>query len=137
MTVRGTKCGKTAAQLAGCLVGILGLAGGCQTPGKDPAPQQEKAQPTHYTLEFGPEEHETPALPVKRKIWVQWHKGAAEGRRVEGFRGYDFNDDGRLDMVEVLSETGEVQTRLFDFDGDGRVDARRPAPGEKLELPGE
>ncbi len=80
---------------------------------------------THYILKLGPVKKHPKPLPDETPILVE--RFLAEGGKsiTEGFRGWDVNGDGRFEMVEVLDEKGGVQARLFDFDGDGRVDAQK------------
>lgn len=109
-----------------CLLCGLGLLiQACVSAGGDGSEQGLTA--THYTLEAAPaREHESP-LPDETRIFVDWHYTAGESRRSEAFRGWDFDGDQRFEMVEVLNTDGSVQSRLFDFDGDGRIDSERPS----------
>ena len=38
---------------------------------------------------------------------------------------YDFNDDGRNDMVQRLDSSGNVLEAAFDFDLDGEIDFKQ------------
>lgn len=85
---------------------------------------------THYTLKRGePTVHPKP-LPVETPIIVKRFKSDGTSVASEGFRGWDFNDDGRFEMVDVLNADGSVQARLYDFDEDGLTDMMRQV-GEK------
>lgn len=85
---------------------------------------------THYTLKRGTATQHPKPLPTEWPILVDHFQNGGEKVTTEGFRGWDFNGDGRFEMVDVLNADGSLQARLFDFDEDGRVDARRE-PGSK------
>ena len=82
---------------------------------------------THYTLKVGEKINHGAPLPSQSQIMVTWHMSDGTTNKVHGFNGWDFNKDGRYDMVEVLDEKGKVQNLVFDFDGDGVVDAVKEA----------
>jgi hypothetical protein len=88
---------------------------------------------THYTLRAGEKTVHPAPLPVEASILVDWHHADGSKKTVTGFRGYDFGGDERFEMVEVLNEDGTVQSYVYDFDGDGRVDRIAPAPPAKAE----
>jgi hypothetical protein len=96
------------------------LLAACSTTSKDD--DQDGLTRTHYLLEVGEKIPHPAPLPTETKIVVQWHLKNGETRRVEGFKGWDFNRDGRFEMVDVLNEDGTLQSRAFDFDGDGTID---------------
>lgn len=83
---------------------------------------------THYTLRAGEKTVHPAPLPAETSILVDWHHADGSKRTVTGFRGYDFGGDERFEMVEVLNEDGTIQSYVYDFDGDGRVDRIAPAP---------
>lgn len=83
---------------------------------------------THYTLHKGKTViHPTP-LPSETPILVDWFDTEGNMKTTNGFRGWDFNGDGRFEMVEVLGTDGIVQARVYDFDGDGTTDLTKPGP---------
>lgn len=92
---------------------------GCATTGGDGGDRPTK---THYVLKVGDQVPFNQLLPNLTKIKVDWHYSDGSVQTVDGYRGWDFDGDERLDMVEVLAEDGGVQKRVFDFDGDGRID---------------
>ena len=51
----------------------------------------------------------------------QFSDGHYEDR--PGYLEYDFNRDGRVDMLGVLGPEGETSMWVYDFDFDGKVDA--------------
>ena len=79
-------------------------------------------KPTHYTLRLGDAVNHQKPLPAYRPILIDWHYKNGAVKTAMGYHGWDFNQDGRLDMVEVLKENGETNTYVFDFDFDGEID---------------
>ncbi|SMF79418.1 hypothetical protein [Pseudobacteriovorax antillogorgiicola] len=41
------------------------------------------------------------------------------------YRGWDFNKDGFIDMLEELGPSGKTQSRKFDFNFDGKIDRQK------------
>ena len=41
----------------------------------------------------------------------------------EGFRGWDIDHDGKFDVLEVLAADGTTTSWVYDFNGDGKIDA--------------
>lgn len=103
------------------LVLVFGLVfSGCVTPS---AVVDVKARSrTHYVLRLGEKTRHAPPLPAATPIFVDWYYSDGSQESVIGFIGYDFTNDARFEMVEVLGEDGAVLSRVFDFDEDGRVD---------------
>ena len=100
-------------------LGAVSLVTGCATSGADESGAITK---THYTLKLGEVIPSHPPLPSRTNIQVTWHLSNGGTEDVLGYRGWDFNGDQRFEMVEVLEVDGKVQARVFDFDGDGRID---------------
>lgn len=92
----------------------------------DPKDQDGKIIKTHYTLRAGDRKLNPPPLPAKTPISVDWHYSDGSSSTISGFRGYDFDGDGRFEMVEVLKKDGTIQSYVYDFDHDGRVDQVTP-----------
>lgn len=38
------------------------------------------------------------------------------------YRAWDFNKDGRIDMLETLDKSGNVEMKVYDLDFDGTID---------------
>ena len=79
----------------------------------------------YYVLRPG---HPVPApnhLPSHTDIHVEWHFDDLSTSTDLGYRGWDFDRDGSFEMVEVFDARGDVQTRIFDFNGDGVIDETR------------
>lgn len=95
-----------------------------------PPSQVDPLTRTHCTLQIGEKIPNPTPLPEETKILVNWH--LLNGSKVTsvGFRGWDFNRDGRYEMVDVLNEDGTLQARVYDFDGDGVIDDTTPVTGE-------
>jgi hypothetical protein len=79
---------------------------------------------THFSLIKGDAVTASNELPVYYPIWVVWYRGEVEVSRELGYRGWDFNSDGRIDLVEMLTkgESPAVTARVYDFNFDGTVD---------------
>ena len=115
----------------GILLSILTYS--CVTPPEPP--KEEPVERTHFSLLKGDVEKYSSELPSYYPIWVVWYRGEVEVSRELGFRGWDFNDDGRIDLVEVMSksEPAEVTARAYDFHFDGAIDVSEEY-GKKEEL---
>jgi hypothetical protein len=53
---------------------------------------------------------------------VIWHYEDGYEDVVPGFMGWDFDRDGRFEMLDILDVSGAVIQRVFDFDDDGQID---------------
>jgi len=91
---------------------------GCSTTDKTPEGPPKR---THYLLSTGDTEIHPGLLPRETPVFVEWHYSNGEREKQKGYIGWDFNGDGRFEMVEVLAENGGVETRIFDFNGDGKI----------------
>ena len=65
-------------------------------------------------------------LPTRTDYQVTWIYRDGYQESYVGIRAWDFNDDGRYEMVEELNATGGLVRRRFDFDGDGEEDTLVP-----------
>jgi hypothetical protein len=110
-------------ELAKLALFFLVVATGCASIGPWSA-EKAAPKPLYYTLRAGTAVTNTSPLPSYTPIFVDWHfdRGPVETRL--GFKAWDFNSDGRFDMVESLSDSG-VSEASFDFDFDGRIDFRK------------
>ncbi|MCX6124724.1 MAG: hypothetical protein NTV34_08245 [Proteobacteria bacterium] len=88
--------------------------------------------PTFSLRLADPISHPKP-LPLQTSVMIDWKLGE-KTRTVEGFRGWDVNQDGVFDMIEVLSESGRTTGWAFDFDGDGKIDLQRAADPAESEV---
>ena len=104
------------------IISILGAS--CASTEKTLSPDG-KPLPTHFTLESGPVEKKADPLPDYIPIFVQSYAGEKLISRHLGYKGWDFNKDGVIDMLEVLDTQGAVLRRAFDWDRDGTVDEVR------------
>lgn len=80
---------------------------------------------THYTLATGQTTVHPGLLPRETPVFVEWHYSDGDKKSRQGFTGWDFDGDGRFEMVEVLNDDATVQATVFDFDGDGQIDGKR------------
>lgn len=60
----------------------------------------------------------------KPDIWEYYKKVEKDGKQVDVTvrKEFDLNHDGKVDMVKVFNEKGEVIKEMIDFDFDGRFD---------------
>lgn len=79
---------------------------------------------THYTLSKGETTIHPGLLPRETPVNLEWHYSNGDKKAHRGFTGWDFDGDGRYEMVEVLAEDSSMTATVFDFDGDGKIDAR-------------
>ena len=87
---------------------------------------------THYLLTTGDSEVHQGLLPNETPVFVEWHYSNGDRKKQKGFTGWDFDGDGRFEMVDVLAEDHGVDTTIFDFDGDGKIDQKtKTQPIEK------
>lgn len=63
-----------------------------------------------------------PILPQKTVIDVIWTFEDGYVQSFPGFLGWDFDRDGRFEMVEVFGPKNTIKNKVFDFDGDGKID---------------
>jgi len=83
---------------------------------------------THYTLKFGDPLPGALKMPTQVPIWVNWFNGETQVGRALAYRGWDFNGDGTFEMVECLSGTLKVESRVYAFGFDGRPSGTAPGP---------
>ncbi len=89
--------------------------------------------PSFYTLKEGAKIKNIAPLPNKTEIIVNWTYSDGGKKTQEGFRGWDFDHDGRFDMLEVLDQKGKPSVWAYDFDGDGLIDTVQKIDAEKHE----
>ncbi len=92
-------------------------------------PESGPRERTHYVLHPSPWKHYAYPLPHYRSIFLEWHYSDGSVQRTLGFHGWDFNRDGRIDMVEEVNKNATVPLRAYDFDFDGNPDI---LPASKL-----
>lgn len=108
------------AKIQSCLLMMLVCASCATTPEPE---VKGPPEPVFYTLRTAkPIKHESP-LPNKISIYVDWKMSDGSTVSKEGFRGWDIDHDGKFDVLEVLSEDGVTTSWVYDFNGDGKVDA--------------
>jgi hypothetical protein len=104
------------------LIVLAAAAGGCVTTEDETA---DPHKPTHYTLRRGPTAEHAAPLPAQTDVLVDWHYANGDRKTQTGFRGWDMDGDGRFELLEVLGPDGQVQARVYDFDGDGEIDLKK------------
>lgn len=60
----------------------------------------------------------------KPDIWEYYRKIEKDGKQIDITvrKEFDLNHDGKVDMVKIFNEKGEVVKEMIDFDFDGRFD---------------
>ena len=108
---------------------ICSLGTGCATTEKEEIVQDDKSKktkPTHSSLVINGDKsihHSAPLpsyIPVDNPLYV----GEAAVGMGADFLAWDFNRDGRIDMVEKYKSKGKIEFRAFDFNFDGKVDVK-------------
>jgi len=102
-------------------VAIIGLVG-CSTSEKPKLVESNDLKPTHYTLRLGEVTENKNPLPRYTPILIDWHYKNGAVKSKLGYKGWDFNRDGRFDMVQILKEDSTVDYTVFDFDFNGTID---------------
>ena len=105
------------------------LVVGCATTQKEPDTSDSKETAVNegelnsvYVVVQGKWEQGYPPMANKLPFYYQeWQEGEVKSVS-EGYVGWDFNGDGRIDMVQSLNSQGKAIETAFDFDLDGRVD---------------
>jgi len=86
--------------------------------------QEGPPKRTHYLLTTGDTEVHSGLLPNETPVFIEWHYSNGDRKKSRGFTGWDFDGDGRFEMVDAIGVDGTVQTTIFDFDGDGKIDQK-------------
>lgn len=118
------------------LVAFAGvLATGCVTVAEimadEPAAEAAKVVTmTHYKLRSGMTAPNPNPYPSFTPVFIQFYY--SNGAMVEklAFKKWDFDRDGRPEMVEVMSDEGKVYSTMMDFNGDGNVDVTKTWNGQ-------
>jgi hypothetical protein len=101
---------------------LIAVFGGCASlPGKTTA-AGEGVVPTEKRLVRGDTLKNFSPLPSVTSIAVLQSFSDGHQERHPGFVEYDFNRDGRPDMLEILSPEGQPAAYAYDFDFDGKID---------------
>ena len=103
-------------------LGLLVLLGACATEKKEVPPSPMEVTEQGFVLEQAPMKPYAEPLPDKQDVFVTWHYTDGSTKRVLAYRGWDFNKDGRVDMLEVMALDGTSEAMAFDFNGDGKID---------------
>lgn len=105
-----------------CLV-LFGPLAACQTaPTK--SPKAEVVEPARVSTEKGDPVVNTPPWPNLVTYWENTAQGQSLLSQNVKYRAWDFNYDGRTDMLQVFDDEGKkLRLEVYDFDGDGVIDA--------------
>ena len=85
-------------------------------------PQEQVVTKTHYDIRKESPLIQPLPLPSLIPIWVDWHFSDNTSESNLMFRGWDFDGDEKIDMLEILNEKGNVVAVAFDFTNDGNID---------------
>jgi len=75
-----------------------------------------------YRYEVGESRIEEDPLPNLQPVYVMKSQVSELTRKRIGYKGWDFDKDGQLDMLQVLNLKGRQVATAFDFNGDGEID---------------
>ena len=116
--------------ISGMVVAMLavGFLGGCSsTPGKTTAPG-DPVVPTDSKLVRGDTLKNFSPLPMVTPVKI--HQNFSDGHQevLSGYIEYDFNRDGRPDMLEIQTPDGQPSAYAYDFNLDGIIDGVERVP---------
>lgn len=100
-----------------CLAFVVISSFSCSTTEK-----KSENPKSYYTLRLGDTKDHGSPLPAETRILIDWYSDSGRVTTVDGFVGYDFDRDGRFEMIEVLGANGEPKSYVYDFDGNGKID---------------
>ena len=105
------------------------LAGCFTTAAKQPesgvATAKQAPKVIAYDVKQGPWVAHNQPLPAEQNVFIDWYYSDGSVVRQRAYRGWDFNADGRFDMLEALDAERKTSARLFDFTGNGKIDLER------------
>lgn len=94
----------------------------------------DEPQKVSFEVKKGPfVEFEDP-LPAYQPIFVEWQYQDKTSKSVLSYKGWDFDNDRQIDMLEILEMDGSRQAMAFDFNGDGRIDLIRRKTADTTDL---
>ena len=105
---------------------IFGLFTSCATT---PPPVEEQPIPVRVGFEVKSTsviENPSP-LQNQSEIEVTWNMSDGSVETQKSFRGWDFDHDGRFDMLEILTSDGKTKSWAMDFNSDGKIDILKAA----------
>ena len=104
---------------------ISTLAPGCATTEKTAPTQTTKVDDggwNGYTFTNEPTVQGDMKLPAMIPISINWQKDGQTLETTRGYRGWDINLDGTIDMLEIINGDGQTIARAYDFNFDGEID---------------
>ena len=78
--------------------------------------------PLHYEVSSLASSQSHSVLPKGSKIYLIESIDGELMRSETPFVGWDFDSDGRFDMLEIYDRENDRKSHAFDFDGDGQID---------------
>ena len=114
--------------LMGCLYSISAAWAQATTEKVSDSPEP---QISSYTLRLDDPLRHLKPLPDKFPITVVIHFADGSQKDYVAANGWDFNSDGRIDMMQIRDKDGDDTAYVFDFDGDSKPDfvkLRAPKP---------
>ncbi len=111
-----------------CIFGLFIsiLAVGCASTEKTEEPSKEAPQPTHFVLDPAPVLKGDDPLPDLTAVYVKVYAVDRLVERRLAYKAWDFNKDGKADLLEYVDAEGHVIRRAYDFNSDGKVDREEP-----------
>jgi len=105
------------------VVMLSACLGACASPGGENRSAGDSVVPTNVKVERRETSKNISPLPLVTAVTMRqfYSDGHHEDRKA--YVEYDFNRDGRVDMLEVLDAQGKPVTYVYDFDFDGIIDA--------------
>ena len=112
--------------LSGLTLSILALA--CSTQ------EKEGVDPIKF-IEVGDWQTQRGPWPNRSPVWLKSVSTDNKILREKAFDAFDFNNDGRPDMVEKFSDSGEYLGTAYDFNLDGKIDVIYNDAQDKVKKP--
>ena len=109
-------------------VATVWACNGTQARVDEPVAAVAPVTETHFTLENGTFIKHPPPLPDEIPVSKVVHSSDGTKEALVGYRMWDFNHDGRADLIETLNGAGQTERFEYDFNFDGQIDYYRIGP---------
>ena len=83
----------------------------------------------YYTLRNTNVQNHSAPLPTETNLIVEWTYSDGSVQVGQGFRGWDFDHNGKFEALESIDAEGITALWAYDFDEDGKIDAWQRADG--------
>ncbi len=105
---------------------MLALAG-CVADGEKKVQPKliEEPELPSYSYKMGAPRLEKDPLPNLQPVYITNNLPSETAEPQLGYRGWDFDKNGRIDMLEIIDLNGNQVSSVFDFNGDGKLDLMR------------